>query len=206
MKERGILFSGSMVRAILNGHKTQTRRLALFHPAFFCKGDEQNKELWVFSTRLNMWQRVSSQDGTASCPYGVPGDRLWVRETWGEDYTGAVAAGNPQQWCRTASVVYRADDHKMSDVGAGWKPSIHMPRWASRITLEIVSIRAERVQDITGEDAKAEGVDSLVHPEAEYFERAQQEAFARLWDYINAKRGYGWGTNPYVWVIEFKRI
>lgn len=157
MIERPILFSGEMVRAILAGRKTQTRRV-----------------IWAI-------RRVTG------CPYGEPGDRLWVRERF---YV------QPELWAEghgPQPVEYAADvaDPRMVEDYVG-KPSIHMPRWASRITLEITGRRMQRVQDISEADAAAEGVGS-------------REEFAALWDAINVKRGYAWVTNPLVWVIEFKR-
>jgi len=115
---------------------------------------------------------------TTKCPYGQPGDRLWVRETFAESRSG---------------VIYRAapmfDDCEEGDVSWKWKPSIHMPRWASRITLEITAVRVERLQDISEEDAKREGFPDVVH-------------FYELWTILNGKES--WRANPWVWVVEFK--
>lgn len=173
MKERPILFSGEMVRAILDGRKTQTRRVI----------KPQGEPYTIEDVDV------------LKCPYGIPGDRLWVRETFA-DLRGM---GFGHKWA------YRADTPEGSEsdririgYGVRWKPSIHMPRWASRITLEITDIRVERVQDITYIDAKAEGV------EYEKGYTDPREAFATLWNSINAKRDYGWAMNPWVWIIEFK--
>lgn len=164
MKERPIIFSGEMVRAILAGRKTQTRRVIKPQPVI--------------------------QDGVAffktgqRCPYGQIGDRMWVREAWIRN------SGVP---------AYRADDPSWPGETPKWKPSIHMPRWASRITLEIVNVRVERLQDITVGDAWAEGCpnsDVNVIP----------DWFIPLWAGINAARGNGWDDNPWVWAIEFKRV
>lgn len=129
--------------------------------------------------------------------------RLWVRETWYPRCADAKDYG-------TDEIIYRAD---YGGTGGcvfrpSWNPSIFMPRWASRITLEVTGVRAERVQDITEEDAKAEGV--ILHGgwnanDTEYAIN-YRGGFSRLWDSINAKRGYGWDKNPWVWVIEFKRL
>lgn len=185
MKERAILFSSAMVRAILAATKTQTRRVV--------RGESDIPEPF------------------RRCPYGVARDRLWVRETWaGDDCCGFV---------------YRADhpdaDLRRGDLDSGeqsiraWHPSIFMPRAASRITLEIVSVRAERLQDITDEDARAEGIDPDApiqgningkHGEIHCFGPDRgRNAFALLWDAINSKRA-PWSSNPWVWVIAFKRV
>jgi hypothetical protein len=167
MKERPILFSGAMVRAILDGRKSQTRMN--FH----------------------------------RCPYGAVGDRLWVRETWAASLDSDGDMCKPFLYRATYDeAVYGQLKASFSDrateiwdvVGnTGWRPSIHMPRWASRLTLEVTGVRVERVQDISEADAKAEGVKSAAE-------------FCALWDEINGARGYGWDANPWVWVVEFKRV
>lgn len=173
MKERPILFSGPMVRAILEGRKTQTRRVVKPQPAHIAG----------IGTVLN----IDTITGKA-CPYGKPGDRLWVRETW----DGVRLDGGG------ALVSYRADGDKPVTDDGRWHPSIHMPRWASRITLEVVSVRVERLQEISEEDAMAEGV-AL----AENY-RGPVAHFASLWEQIN---GLGsWNANPWVWVVEFRRV
>jgi hypothetical protein len=145
---------------------------------------------------------------TIECPYGKTGDRLWVREAFNWSTDSELLTGEKHHKCperadwREDNVVWRADgEREHPDYGqALWKPSIFMPRWASRITLEIVSIQVERLQDISEVDAFAEGIsggDWLGDPIGE---------FAKLWNSINAKRGYGWDKNPYVWILEFKRI
>ena len=120
------------------------------------------------------------------CPYGKTGDQLWVRETWRVN-------GNAHDYARAGkeSVFYRADEDW--NVDAGWRPSIFMPRWASRITLEVTDVRVERLQNVSHEDGRAEGFDSL-------------DGFALLWDRINEKRGYGWHANPWVWAVEFRAV
>lgn len=181
MKERPILFSGEMVRAILDGRKTQTRRVVK--------------------------QRGDCSGSVEQCPYGQPGERLWVRETWATEGTDETS---------TLPLQFKADRSDWPKCSK-WRPSIHMPRWASRITLEIESVRVERLQKITEEDAKAEGTrdDALVHY---YCEEGTDDdpignhrcnwryAFSRLWESINAKRGFGWDANPWVWVITFRRV
>lgn len=202
MKERPILFSGAMVRAILDGRKTQTRRVCkvAYHagewahaahpardgmPVFWWDGQKGE----AISGRAEFTQKA--YETGAACPYGQPGDRLWVRETWNCIDTGRLT--QRQDWVR-----YRATDGEEMH----WRPSIFMPRWASRITLEIVGVRVERVQDISEADALAEGVER-VPTWAAY---SMRDKFWALWDSINGPRGYGWNANPWVWVVEFKCI
>lgn len=191
-KERPIIFSGAMVRAILEGRKTQTRRVV----------QPQHE----FSPSMR-----ESAYASKICPYGQAGDWLWVRETFciGYEYATGAFTALPFHGCESVrKAFYRATDDDAPD-GAKrpWKPSIHMPRWASRITLEIASVRVERVQDISGEDCVAEGIDCLYEPDtntpADHYNR---QSFVYLWNTINGKRGYGWPVNPWVWVIEFKKV
>ena len=181
MKERPILFSGPMANAIRDGRKTQTRRKVKFplkDPLTGCD---------VAGREVNSLIR----QGDSPCPYGQPGDRLWVRETW------APHADMPR------SAIYRCDrggDYQDNVTpNFRWRPSIFMPRWASRILLEITAVRVERLQDISNEDALAEGVDlsgglrMRTMPWALYRE---------LWESINGDGS--WEANPWVWVIEFK--
>lgn len=177
-KERPIIFSTPMIRAILDGRKTQTRRVAK---------DPARCE-WLDG----MW---------TACPYGCVGDRLWVREAI-YHCNGKWQQPN-QEWIR-----YKATD-KQPDADWPLRPSIHMPRWASRIALEIVEVRVERVQDITEVDAKAEGVHGEYpadRPPTAIFSGPYRAQFSRLWNSINAKRGFEWAKNPYVWVVSFRRI
>jgi len=195
MKERPILFGGWAIPKILDGSKTQTRR-------------------------------VRKGNTSGLCPYGYPGDRLWVRETFCIESSREVGPyeppfkdGRPCRWHENDAwgfyweqPHYRATDPTpeleigTGDPGVKWSPSIHMPRWASRITLEIVSVRVERVQEISETDAGAEGVDWYsIENKIDGIERCQQ-AFIKLWNSINAKRGFGWDENPHVRVIEFKKL
>lgn len=170
MRERGIIFSAPMVRALLAGHKTQTRRVI--------------KPLW--SRCLDLGDEDDREQARRDCPHGAPGDRLWVRETWG---AWPHAGGG----VRIESLRYRATDERPPDAGDAWRwrPSIHMPRWASRITLELEQVRVERVHRMEYCDALAEGVESLAH-------------FRHLWDSLNSERGYPWASNPWVWAITFR--
>jgi len=166
MKERPILFSGPMVRAILEGRKTQTRRIVKPQPL-------RDRGVMAFNDGEHPQMR---------CPYGKPGDRLWVRETWCPDV-------------EPYTFRYKADGDEPLE---RWRPSIHIPRWASRITLEVVSVRVERLQNISEDDALAEGI-TLV-------ERGTSpvDQFNKLWESINGPGS--WEANPWVWVVEFKRI
>ena len=212
MKEHPIIFSGPMVRAILDGRKTQTRRVVKPQPpnktrhmqltegewCAFGEGTQVAGGAWCGETGdppFNRWK----------CPYGQRGDMLWVREIWKPTCSGLTV---------DTYVRYCADDsrreivHNLECRGHDterWRPSIHMPRWASRLTLEVTGVRVERVQDITPDDALAEGV--WEHPpDAHGFRSELRPAFHELWDSINAKRGYPWESNPWVWVVEFAMV
>ncbi len=191
MKERPILFSGDMVRAILDGRKTQTRRV--IKPQPYSVSPVTNTPFW--------------EEGSLNCPYQI-GDRLWVRETW---------ALNPYL-LELPAYVYRADYEPLSDILIKWKPSIHMPRSASRITLEITGVRVERLQDISEQDAIAEGIESAQLPNEETCKLRWKDyqakfikcgffssidSFKSLWDSINVQK-HPWESNPWVWVVEFK--
>jgi hypothetical protein len=195
MKERPIIFSGPMVRAILDGRKTQTRRVFKFR--------ETNKP-------PGCPDKFDPNAVTQPCPYGQPGDRLWARETWRpawEDDTGFCgvefrAGGMPEEDKRAGDYMDGTDR---------WRPSIRMPRWASRITLEVESVRVERLNEISEEDAKAEGIDGWnwdgdVLP----FVAANQHLhpavlkYALLWQSINGPDS--WAENPWVWVVTFRRV
>ncbi len=215
MAEKPILFSAEMVRAILDGRKTVTRRVVKPQPGGVVEDAYHRPDgKWIW-THLPVGTGVGIGN-PFRCPYGAPGDRLWVRETHYR-WTGCGSA--PPRWIDGPSGdVYDArgyaDDPDIEQIKAEMAcltvPSIHMPRWASRITLEVTAVRVERVQEISEEDAIAEGI--------EYTGVRIQDGkkccgavsvvgcFRNLWDSINAKRGYGWAANPFVWVVEFKRV
>ena len=215
MKERPILFSGEMVRAILRGEKTQTRRMMKPQPNPIGSWTEGGGEMhWCDLPDL---ERVFLDEAEARehwtvqrCPFGQPGDRLWVRETyalsqvWDESRAGEM----PMIVGDVVPAWYRADEGggRFDERDRGrWRPSIHMPRWASRLTLEIASVRVERLADISEEDACAEGVTAA--PFCKAGRPAGQEhveAFEGLWRSINGAES--WDLNPWVWVVGFKRV
>jgi hypothetical protein len=193
MKERPILFSSEMVRAILDGRKTQTRLVVKPQPETSFPFAKCIKWGEMESDR-GIWGVPGWGTSVRRCPYGQPGDCLWVRETWCPTMDGAEVA------------YYKATIDQQIVKGPKWKPSIHMPRWASRIALEVTGVRVERVQDISEGDAIAEGIEPHFAAIAEMSHDAisPESEFALLWDSINAKRGYSWDSNPWVWVVEFK--
>jgi hypothetical protein len=178
MSERPILFSGEMVRAILAGRKTQTRRVARLNAS----GRVQ--------LRGRQWH-VGDPCAILACPYGVAGDQLWVRETW-------------RQASGSNCYHYRADPDEVS--GGPWKPSIFMPRHGSRIRLEIAGVRIQRLQEIGAEDAIAEGTRAISVAEVpRQAALSERQDFSRLWDSINSKRA-PWDSNPWVWALSFVRV
>lgn len=199
MKERPILFSAPMVHALLDGRKTMTRRIAIPR-----HDDRKPCEHWtgVYSNgRATMNRHCEHGSEGRGCPHGDLGDRLWVREAIDRD--GAQRDGDD-------SANYVADGAKTPLDHWPWKrgrlPGMFMPRGLSRITLEIVSVRVERVQDISEADAIKEGITGAIDTTGMSKLTIGKDEFSVLWDSINAKRGYGWAVNPWVWVISFKRI
>lgn len=182
MKERPILFNAEMVRAILDGRKTQTRRIVK-DPIWTMPNE-------IFNPRAP--HRYGDVSTMKPCPQGGIGDRLWVRETW---------ALHPDEHPSEAGILYRATDPGWDTAGTGLKrkPSIHMPRWASRITLEITGIRVERLNDISRGDAMEEGCSC---PNMAYGPDPRQW-FTALWESIYGEGS--WNANPYVWVLEFHK-
>ena len=199
MKESPIPFKGDMVRAVLSGQKTQTRRPMKPIPVYPDAFGGLRRE--IHDGQVHFWASGAELPAHKfRCPYGQPGDRLWVRERWAADMSFddlpprmLPPRGMPIYYHATAQCM----DYK-------WRPSIHMPRWASRITLEITDIRVERVQNIHEEDAIAEGIDPR---KLSYLsgERAVTK-FSVLWNSIYAADGLGWDINPWVLVIAFKRV
>lgn len=223
MTEGPILFNAPMVCATLDGTKTQTRRVVASQPS----------DGWTFDTPPEFGRITSSHPkngrfgafirrdlGTdfpqldlIPSPYGMPGDRLWVRETWSTDFAGHYP--HDRVW-------YAADDDRRLEIETRdgvrgiyspesgrhvpfrWRPSIHMPRWASRITLEVTSIRVERLQGISYEDARAEGWNPMADDRKNPNPLDPKSWFVNLWSQINGPDS--WTANPWVWVIEFQRV
>lgn len=192
-----MIFNGEMVRAILDGRKTQTRRIMKNQPA----GDYPDTPALIRSAGGGFqWYGHYGESSIFNCPFGAVGDRIWVQETWAEAGAGApdlklYRADYPEHVPTHYENVPPADEIR-------WTPSIHMPRWASRLTLEITGVRVERLRDLSEDDAKSEGMtppSGGVLPGWEY-----RINFRDLWMSI-----YGadnWETNPWVWVIEFKVV
>ena len=249
MTERPILFRAEMVRAILAGRKTQTRRAIKPQPWV----DNMGNACWKdrnFGQSANHVPHIKalaspipcSDTKRVLCPYGQPGDLLWVRETWcltrdTLDYeTGGEASsydwdkdlyGDPRSYLNggpgvgdCAALHYPTDgeDNTPSEMWPciglrgeilrkkeiRWRPSIHMPRWASRITLRITDVRVERLQDIREDDARAEGCNPIIHEDGAIDCGTRKTTFARLWNQINGPGA--WEANPWVWVLSFERV
>jgi hypothetical protein len=189
IRERPILFSAPMVRALLDGSKTQTRRVIKMPPSWDCiVYADWGNGFWPYRSDDGESPNYDNNEIPLNCPHGQPGDRLWVRETW---------APHPDFPRSVGRTVYRADPECEHDV-ARWYPSIHMRREYSRILLEIVSVRVERLIAITYEDARAEGVDLTI------WSGIAINGYKALWESINGSGS--WSANPWVWVIEFKRV
>jgi hypothetical protein len=191
MSEKPILFSGPMVRAIMDGSKTMTRRIVKPQPPpetleMRLHGDEW-LPCWEDDDYAGCYVAHGDMGHRRRCPYGRPGDRLWVRETFQDD--SGLEFDMPM-------CVYRATDNTAA---TRWRPSIHMPRWASRITLEVVAVRVERLNDISAYDAISEGIDLTGATD-----RAARQSFQLLWESINGAGS--WAANPWVWVVEFRRV
>lgn len=229
MKERPILFSGEMVKAILDGRKTMTRRVIKPQPSIRTSVciDANSPSGYSYSNDVY-------GDIYCKCPYGKVGDRLWVRE--------AFVCFDEETPENTGEIFYKADDN--GPLNFKWKSPYYMKKQYAHIWLEITNIRVERLQEITEEDAKVEGVKPNICDSARYVNGkwivdekdhcpaagtmgcpenclldwtnylggdddepaySAKESFQTLWDSINAKRGFGWESNPWVWVVEFKR-
>ncbi|RQZ18107.1 hypothetical protein DIE15_08210 [Burkholderia sp. Bp9031] len=222
MKEHPILFNGEMVRAVLDGRKTQTRRVFKV-PAglgWYVSGSARGEATGdLHDLAGSGWCSVDE----LACPHGMPGDRLWVRETffaygrWETRYSEKKGRDKWHFVDLTAEMDrrYQYEDptptvarHRRSSTPAWWRrPSIFMPRAATRTLLDVTCARVERVQSITENDAEAEGTvaGAYEYDNGEGTESAR-ESFQCLWDSINAANGHGWDANPWVWVLEFKRV
>lgn len=203
MNEKPILFNTEMVQAILDGRKTQTRRVMKYqtdttgldgvYPDRYNRGEHW--AFWLPDNRM-------VEPRTHKSPYGDINNELWVRETWATHPLNAQAASTkPSELHPTTPIYYKAEENFTHFT---WRPPIFMPRWASRIQLEVTNVRIERVQDISEDDAWAEGISEEAAYEYWHDGPMPDAAFADLWDSINAKRGYSWESNPWVWVVEFR--
>ncbi|HEM8551812.1 TPA: hypothetical protein U2Q38_000096 [Citrobacter koseri] len=218
-KEHGMIFNGEMVRALLDGRKTQTRRIMKNQPA----GDYPDTPALVRNVGPGFqWYGGYGESSIFNCPFGAVGDHIWVRETFQgplvseelfEEYLTHPEKFEMPQYCE-----YSADGGAKPEycdlddnLRHGWRPSIHMPRWASRILLEITDMRVERFNDICEEDAQAEGVAQLrggfwqhYQPSWTQHQLSARGSFVTLWKSIYGEES--WHSNPWVWVIEFKRV
>ncbi|HCD2033571.1 TPA: hypothetical protein NBJ69_001296 [Klebsiella pneumoniae] len=230
MKERGMIFNGEMVRAILDGRKTQTRRPIKWKQTRFTEiGEREDGSKWPWSEDAE-----HTCDFWHPCPFGAVGDRIWVRETWGVVSHAFSDDGLMIDWVpdRPSTAIHEmpfgngyysgyaiyaadgdftwGDDDGYEDGRSCWKPSIHMPRAASRILLEITDVRVERLNAISQEDAQAEGMEltgwrpTYSDPDSGGEVLTPYDNFAQLWESIYGEES--WKANPWVWVIEFKRV
>ncbi|HBW5551762.1 TPA: hypothetical protein MNP25_002853 [Klebsiella pneumoniae] len=206
MKERGMIFNGEMVRAILDGRKTQTRRPIKWKQTRFTEiGEREDGSKWPWSEDAE-----HACDFWHPCPFGAVGDRIWVRETWQaiHDYCDENGHVDERRYARSIPrhrgnywhPVYEEawGNESREDREFPWRPSIHMPRWASRILLEITDVRVERLRSMSQDDARAEGVIAASGP------MEAGLAFRELWDSIYGEES--WKANPWVWVISFERV
>ncbi len=203
-KQRGLLFSAPMVRALLDGSKTQTRRIMKPQP-------ERCQLVAIDAASPSGYSLIADayEDEHLVCPYGMPGDELWVRETWrtSREWDHLAPTKLPFAGEHLCEVYLAfAADGTSKELHGKTRVSIHMPRWASRITLKITDVRCERLNDISEEDAKAEGCDG--NCPVGYIPAHQASPcayhYAQLWDSIN---GHGaWTKNPFVWCLSFRRI
>jgi hypothetical protein len=209
-RERPILFSAPMVRALLEGRKTQTRRpvtrLCSFGPITEFGASTTRGYDWHFRNKRMLWNDISTARLMECCPYGKPGDRLWVRETFGVPPWSKEPGDVAYRADLTDDMSERAVRRLAGNSTAPWTPSIHMPRWASRITLEVTGVRVQRLQDISEEDARAEGVTpSTAACSCDgQCARRHRDAYALLWDSINGAGA--WAANPWVWCVSFRRL
>ncbi|HBT3310403.1 TPA: morphogenetic protein [Klebsiella pneumoniae] len=222
--ERGMIFNGEMVRAILDGRKTQTRRIMAPQPA-----DDIERGIFPNPEAIGWKSSLRHKHGSTTahfCPYGKPGDRIWVRETFQgplfdydlmDSYCKDSTPFEKPEFCVykadgvPAPEFYDADD----ELHCCWRPSIHMPRWASRILLEITDVRVERLNAISEEDAEAEGIDmEALYDSQDCYDCIADHnmtgrptvtgAFKYLWESIYGEES--WKANGWVWVISFKRV
>ncbi|EIY2246847.1 hypothetical protein [Klebsiella pneumoniae] len=217
MKERGMIFNGEMVRAILDGRKTQTRRII---KDCTVGRDQISKFIQIEKKFIGCYPEDVPELIRECCPYGVQGDRIWVREAFRvhsratDVATLVYKASERNSWTEQTHRVPVAVCNKPA-TPEKWTPSLHMPRWASRILLEITDVRVERLNAISEEDAEAEGIDmEALYDSQDCYDCIADHnmtgrptvtgAFKYLWESIYGEEG--WKANPWVWVIEFKRV
>ncbi|HIF6270009.1 TPA: hypothetical protein ACX3KD_004989 [Raoultella ornithinolytica] len=213
MIERGMIFNGEMVRAILDGRKTQTRRIMAPQPA-----DDIERSAFPNPDAIGWKSSLKHKYGSTTahfCPFGAIGDRIWVRETFRvhsratDVATLVYKASERNSWTEQTHRVPVAVCNKPA-TPEKWTPSLHMPRWASRILLEITDVRVERINSISQEDAQAEGLEltgwrpTYSDPDSGGEVMTPYDNFAELWSSIYGDES--WQANPWVWVIEFKRV
>lgn len=216
---RPILFSAPMIRALLDGSKTQTRRIVKQQERLRLGHDvlHRGDTLPEYRNEHGGWQQWVPNAKTMRCPYGAPGDVLWVRETWCINGFPSTATSPEHCYFAASDEAQAAHDgdgftifNKDGSERSPWKPSIHMPRWASRLTLQLTDVRIERLQDISEQDAIAEGCGPVIaddlktHPLAKHIGPAPVNHYAALWERINGETGpRSWDANPWVWALTF---
>lgn len=207
-RERPILFGAPMVRAILEGRKTVTRRALKLQP--ISQPEPTDSGTWEI-------YRADELAGTIRCPYGQPGDRLWVRETWQGPLVSSEEMEADPSWHKDATryqdpahCAYRASGDSCEYVDPDdnfhcrWRPSIHMPRWASRILLEVTAVRVERLESISFDQARAEGYPKEREAETGGSDMDAWLWFRSIWEEINGAGSYE--ATPWVWCVEFRRV
>lgn len=208
MKDKPIIFSTPMVQAILDGRKTQTRMIVKEQPDHIT-GDMLDQNRFYAADNGDF---AGDPDREIISPYQV-GQKLWVRETW--CYGKVIPVDNPDgfivEQCEKCDDFLPYEAMIRENIGieeVKWKPSIFMPKKYARIWLEVTNVRIEELQDITGSDCFSEGIQlsGMVPASLTYQWNKAKEEFKNLWDSINKNHGYGWNANPWVWVIEFKKI
>jgi hypothetical protein len=207
VKERPILFSAPMVRAILDGRKTVTRRPVKVQP-------RSRADIGSYGKGQPFIRNPDVTKRNPECPFGNPGDRLWVRETWYCDHNEVMRG--PYLKPDDLDVIEARDDGTLVYAADGltpyetdqpvWKPSIHMPRWACRILLEITDVRVERLQDISRADIRAEGLECPPELASDDVSPNYRDWYPAAWKELWNSTGGDWDANPWVWVVEFKRV